>query len=75
MLAAVRHPCGTVRFGHDPRTSVLDANCKSHDIHNLYCVDAAFMPTSTGVNPSLTIAANALRVSEHILEVLTTQNA
>jgi len=60
------HPCGTARFGTDPATSVLDANCRSHDLRNLSVVDASFMPTSLGVNPSLTIAANALRVGHHL---------
>ena len=60
------HPCGTLRFGTDPGTSVLDANCKAHDLDNLYVADASFLPTSMGVNPSLTIAANALRVADMI---------
>jgi choline dehydrogenase-like flavoprotein len=60
------HPCGTCRFGDDPATSVLDRNCRAHDIDNLYVVDASFMPRSGAVNPSLTIAANALRVATHI---------
>ncbi len=60
------HPCGTLRFGSDPATSVLDADCKAHDLDNLYVADASFMPSSMGVNPSLTIAANALRVGEII---------
>lgn len=60
------HPCGTLRFGSDPSTSVLDANCKAHDLDNLYVADASFLPTSMGVNPSLTIAANALRVADVI---------
>ena len=58
------HPCGTLRFGHDPKTSVLDADCRAHDLDNLYVADASFLPSSTGVNPSLTIAANALRVAD-----------
>ncbi|MCC1491379.1 GMC oxidoreductase [Cognatishimia sp. F0-27] len=58
------HPCGTVRFGDDPARSVLRPDCRAHDVANLWVVDAAFMPTSMGVNPSLTIAANALRVAE-----------
>jgi len=62
------HPCGTLRFGTDPRTSVLQPDCRSHDLHNLWVVDSSFMPTSFGVNPSLTIAANALRVGHHMLE-------
>jgi len=64
------HPCGTCRFGTDPSSSVLDANNKAHDLDNLYVVDASFMPTSGGANPSLTIAANALRVAEHISGIL-----
>jgi choline dehydrogenase-like flavoprotein len=56
------HPCGTCRFGEDPRSSVLDRNCKAHGLRNLFVVDASFMPRSGAVNPSLTIAANALRV-------------
>ena len=60
------HPSGTLRFGSDPETSVLDGNCKAHDLDNLFVADASFMPTSMGVNPSLTIAANALRVSDAI---------
>lgn len=60
------HPSGTLRFGNDPGTSVLDADCKAHDLDNLYVADASFMPSSMGVNPSLTIAANALRVGDAI---------
>ena len=63
------HACGTLRFGSNPSTSVLDPFCRAHDIDNLYVVDSSFMPTSTGVNPGLTIAANALRVAEHIVEM------
>ena len=58
------HSCGTARFGVNPAESVLDANCRVHEIDNLYVVDGSFMPTSAGVNPSLTIAANALRVAD-----------
>jgi choline dehydrogenase-like flavoprotein len=60
------HPCGTCRFGEDSSTSVLDRDCKAHDLQNLYVVDASFMPRSGAVNPSLTIAANALRVAPRI---------
>ncbi|MDT8328017.1 MAG: GMC family oxidoreductase, partial [Roseovarius sp.] len=60
------HPCGTLRFGRDPQTSVLNGDCRAHEINNLYVADASFMPSSMGVNPSLTIAANALRVAEAI---------
>ncbi len=68
------HPSGTCRFGTAPSFSVLDANNKAHDLKNLYVVDASFMPTSGGANPSLTIAANALRVAEHISDTLRRNN-
>lgn len=57
------HVCGTCRFGDDARTSVLDRNNRAHDLDNLYVVDSSFFPSSGGTNPSLTIAANALRVA------------
>ena len=60
------HQCGTLCFGTDPRTSVLDPFCRTHDIENLFVVDASFFPSSAAVNPGLTIAAQALRVAEHI---------
>ena len=60
------HPCGTLRFGSDPATSVLNSECRAHDLDNLYVADASFLPSSMGVNPSLTIAANALRVADVI---------
>lgn len=60
------HLCGTARFGDDPETSVLDRNNRAHQVENLYVVDASFFPSSGGTNPSLTIAANALRVAEAI---------
>ena len=60
------HQCGTLVFGTDPRTSVLDPYCRSHDVENLFVVDASFFPSSAAVNPGLTIAAQALRVAEHI---------
>jgi choline dehydrogenase-like flavoprotein len=62
------HQCGTVRMGTDPATSALDVFCRTHDHANLFVVDAAFLPTSAAVNPSLTIAAQALRVADHILQ-------
>lgn len=58
------HQCGTVRFGRDPATSVLDPSCRSHDIRNLFVIDASFFPSSAAVNPALTIAAQALRVAD-----------
>jgi len=67
-LAGVAHQNGTLRFGRDPRTSVLDVNCRAHDLDNLYVVDASFFPSSAAVNPALTIIANALRVGEHLAE-------
>ena len=69
-IAGTAHQCGTVRFGHDPKTSALDVNCKAHDLDNLYVVDGSFFVSSTAVNPSLTIIANALRVGDHLMERL-----
>jgi choline dehydrogenase-like flavoprotein len=60
------HVCGTCRFGTDPATSVLDSYNRAHEVNNLYVVDASFFPSSTGLNPSLTVAANALRVATHM---------
>ncbi|HEX3306037.1 MAG TPA: GMC family oxidoreductase, partial [Streptosporangiaceae bacterium] len=65
-INAVAHQNGTVRFGTDPATSALDLNCKLHDLDNLYVVDSSFFVSSTAVNPTLTIIANALRVADHI---------
>jgi choline dehydrogenase-like flavoprotein len=62
------HQCGTLVFGTDPRSSVLDPFCRAHDIENLFVVDASFFPSSAAVNPGLTIAAQALRVADHITE-------
>jgi choline dehydrogenase-like flavoprotein len=67
------HPCGTCRFGDERRSSVLDSNCRTHDLNNLYVVDASFMPRSGAINPSLTIAANALRVAPQIAAKLAAQ--
>ena len=69
-IAAVGHQAGTCRFGSDPAASVLDLNCKAHDLDNLYVVDTSFMPTIGAVNPSLTAIANALRVGDHLRERL-----
>ena len=69
-IAATAHQAGTVRFGSDPATSVLDVNCKAHDLDNLYVVDSSFFPSIGAVNPTLTIIANALRVGQHLLERL-----
>jgi choline dehydrogenase-like flavoprotein len=54
-------------MGNDPATSALDSYCRAHDHQNLFVVDASFMPSSAGVNPALTIAAQALRVADHML--------
>jgi len=71
-LEGVGHQNGTIRFGHDPATSVLDVNCKAHQLDNLYVVDASFFVSASAVNPSLTIIANAIRVADHLLsDVLT----
>jgi choline dehydrogenase-like flavoprotein len=69
-LAGVAHQNGTVRFGTDPRMSVLDVNCRAHEVDNLYVVDASFFVSSGAVNPALTIMANGLRVGDHLLERL-----
>jgi choline dehydrogenase-like flavoprotein len=69
-IAGVGHQAGTCRFGTDPKTSVLDTNCKAHELDNLYVVDTSFFPSIGAVNPSLTAIANALRVGDHLLERL-----
>ena len=74
-LAGVAHQGGTCRFGADPTTSVLDANCKAHDLDNLYVVDASIFPSSSSVNPALTIMANALRVGDHLKARLSATSA
>ena len=60
------HQCGTVVFGTDPQQSVLDPYCRTHDVENLFVVDASFFPSSAAVNPGLTIIAQALRVADHL---------
>ncbi|MBI2188535.1 MAG: GMC family oxidoreductase [Acidobacteria bacterium] len=62
------HQCGTLCFGTDPRSSVLDPYCRTHDVENLFVVDASFFPSSAAVNPGLTIVAQALRTADHIKE-------
>jgi choline dehydrogenase-like flavoprotein len=64
--ANLGHVCGTCRFGSDPKTSVLDPQNRAHEVDNLYVVDTSFFPSSAGLNPSLTVAANALRVAAHL---------
>jgi choline dehydrogenase-like flavoprotein len=67
-VAGVAHQSGTCRFGRDPKTSVLDLDCKAHELDNLYVVDTSFFPSIGAVNPALTAIANAIRVGEHLLE-------
>jgi choline dehydrogenase-like flavoprotein len=69
-VAGCAHQAGTVRFGTDPATSVLDVSCKAHEVDNLYVVDTSFFPSIGAVNPALTAIANAMRVGDHLLERL-----
>jgi choline dehydrogenase-like flavoprotein len=69
-ISGVAHQNGTARFGADPETSALDINCKMHDLDNLYVVDSSLFCSSSAVNPTLTIIANALRVGDHLKERL-----
>jgi choline dehydrogenase-like flavoprotein len=66
-LEGVGHQNGTCRMGTDPQSSVLDLQCKAHDLDNLFVVDASFFVSSSAVNPSLTVIANAIRVADHIV--------
>ena len=65
-IGGTAHQAGTLRFGTDPTSSVLDLDCKAHDLDNLYVTDASFFPAIGAVNPTLTIIANALRVADHL---------
>jgi choline dehydrogenase-like flavoprotein len=65
-IGGTAHQAGTLVFGTDPKTSVLDTDCKAHGIDNLYVTDASFFPSIGAVNPTLTIIANALRVGDHL---------
>jgi choline dehydrogenase-like flavoprotein len=69
-VAGVAHQAGTCRFGTDPATSVLDVNCRAHEVDNLYVVDTSFFPSIGAVNPALTAMANALRVGDHLRQRL-----
>jgi choline dehydrogenase-like flavoprotein len=69
-VAGVAHQAGTCRFGTDPSSSVLDTNCRAHELDNLYAVDTSFFPSISAVNPALTAMANAVRVGDHLLERL-----
>jgi choline dehydrogenase-like flavoprotein len=67
-LYGTAHQCGTLRMGDDPQTSVVGADCKAHDVDNIYVVDTSVFVTSTAVNPALTAIANSLRVADIIAE-------
>ena len=69
-VAGCAHQAGTVRFGSDPATSVLNADCRAHEVDNLYVVDTSFFPSISAVNPALTAMANAVRVGDHLLQRL-----
>jgi choline dehydrogenase-like flavoprotein len=69
-LYGTAHQNGTLRFGADPKSSVLDSNCKAHDLDNLYVVDTSFFVSAASVNPTLTTVANAMRVGDHLKERL-----
>jgi len=69
-LYGTAHQAGTVRFGADPKSAVLDPWCKAHELDNLYVVDTSFFPSIAAVNPTLTTVANAMRVGDHLLERL-----
>jgi choline dehydrogenase-like flavoprotein len=69
-IQVVAHQCGTCKFGEDPATSVLDLNCRAHEVENLYVVDSSFFPSSASVSPALTVIANALRVGDHLIQQL-----
>jgi len=66
----VAHQAGTCRFGTDPETSVLNTDCRAHELDNLYVVDTSFFPSIGAVNPALTAMANAPRVGDHLMERL-----
>jgi choline dehydrogenase-like flavoprotein len=69
-IGGTAHQAGTLRFGTDPALSVLDVNCRTHEIDNLYGTDGSFFPSIGTVNPTLTIIANSLRVGDHIAQRL-----
>jgi choline dehydrogenase-like flavoprotein len=69
-IAGCAHQAGTVRFGSDPATSVLNTDCRAHELDNLYVVDTSFFPSISAVNPALTAMANAIRVGDHLLQRL-----
>jgi choline dehydrogenase-like flavoprotein len=70
-IAGCAHQAGTVRCGADPATSVLNADCRAHEVDNLYVADTSVFPSISAVNPALTAMANAIRVGDRILDRLT----
>jgi choline dehydrogenase-like flavoprotein len=74
-VAGVAHQAGTCRFGADPATSVLNTDCRAHEVDNLYVVDTSFFPSIGAVNPALTAIANAIRVGDHLLEQMSAKQA
>jgi choline dehydrogenase-like flavoprotein len=66
-IAGCAHQAGTCRFGTDPATSVLDVDCKAHELDNLYVADTSVFPSIGAVNPALTAMANSLRVGDRLL--------
>jgi choline dehydrogenase-like flavoprotein len=69
-VAGCAHQAGTCRFGDDPASSVLNVDCRAHEVDNLYVVDTSVFPSIGAVNPALTAMANSLRVGDHLLERL-----
>ncbi|NJN72608.1 MAG: dehydrogenase, partial [Limnothrix sp. RL_2_0] len=69
-ISVVAHQCGTCKFGDDASSSVLNLDCRAHDVENLYVVDSSFFPSSSATSPMLTVIANALRVGDRLIEKL-----
>jgi choline dehydrogenase-like flavoprotein len=69
-VQVVANQCGTCRFGEDPATSVLNLDCRAHEVHKPYVVDSSFFPSHASVSPGLTVIANALRVGDRLIEQL-----
>jgi choline dehydrogenase-like flavoprotein len=67
-LQVMANQCGTRRFDDVPTTSVLDRDCRAHDLDNLYVVDGSFFTSNAAVSPALKIIANALRVGDRLIE-------
>ena len=64
------HHIGTTRMGSDPRTSVVDANCRVHSVNNLFVAGSSVFPTSSQANPTLTLVALSLRLGRHLAQRL-----